>query len=271
VYMPNESGAAGTPGPATDDGDVLNPDVPMQQQIYRQLRAEILDGLWVGRTDFPGERELAERFKVSVVTARTPLERLGEEGLVARGRGKRPRATYIPPSPGDDDDLPVFYPEEESSAYGYELLQVGVDVAPAEACRLFGLPPGSKLWQCVRLRVYDGLPHVVSHNVQLPEVGERHSLEDLKTKPMMSILSSEGIDVTTIRRRLHAGTAPPIVSRHLGLYLDTPVSVCVLTLLDESDAPVEWIRAYVDPKLPVQEEVRDVHKGYWTIPTREKG
>ncbi|MEV5843567.1 GntR family transcriptional regulator [Streptomyces sp. NPDC051985] len=269
--MPNESGASGAPSPATDDGDVLNPDVPMQQQIYRQLRAEILDGLWVGRTDFPGERELAERFKVSVVTARTPLERLGEEGLVERGRGKRPRAVYIPPSPGDDGDLPVFFPEEESSEYGYELLQVGVDVAPAEACRVFGLPPGSKLWQCVRLRVYQGLPHVVSQNVQLPELGERHSLEDLRAKPMMSILSSEGIDVTTVRRRLHAGTPPPIVSRHLGLYLDTPVSVCVLTLEDGQGDPVEWIRAYVDPKLPVREEVRDVRKGYWKIPTRDRG
>ncbi|MGW0581318.1 GntR family transcriptional regulator [Streptomyces sp. NPDC002920] len=73
--MPNESASAdaGSGGPVVDDGDVLNPDVPMQQQIYRQLKAEILDGLWVGRTDFPGERELAERFNVSVVTARTPL------------------------------------------------------------------------------------------------------------------------------------------------------------------------------------------------------
>lgn len=271
MQMPNEAGDAETPSPVTDDGDVLNPDVPMQQQIYRQLRAEILDGLWVGRADFPGERELAERFKVSVVTARTPLERLGEQGLVERGRGKRPRATYIPPGPGNHGDLPVFYPEEELSEYGYEVLQVGVDVAPAEACRVFGLPPGSKLWQCVRLRVYQGLPHVVSHNVQRPEIGARHSLEDLKTKPMISILSAEGIDVTTIRRRLYAGTAPPIVSRHLGLYLDTPVSVCVLTLQDDKGDPIEWIRAYVDPKLPVREEVRDVHKGYWTIPTRENG
>ncbi|MEU6198557.1 GntR family transcriptional regulator [Streptomyces sp. NPDC047061] len=269
--MSNESGGAGNPGPATDDGDVLNPDVPMQQQIYRQLLAEILDGLWVGRTDFPGERELAERFKVSVVTARTPLERLGEEGLVERSRGKRPRAMYAPPGPGDADGLPVFYPEEEVSEYGFEVLQVGVDVAPAGACRVFGLPPGSRLWQCVRLRVHQGIPYVVSLNVQLPETGERHSLEDLNTKPMMSILSAEGVDVMTIRRRLHAGTAPPLVSRHLGLYLGTPVSVCVLTLLDADDVPVEWTRAYVDPRLPVREEVRDVYKGYWTIPRPEMG
>ncbi|MEU6198522.1 GntR family transcriptional regulator [Streptomyces sp. NPDC047061] len=266
--MPNESAAADTPSPAVDDGDVLNPDVPMQQQIYRQLRAEIVDGLWVGRTDFPGERELAERFNVSVVTARTPLERLGEEGLVERGRGKRPRAVYVPTGHEASGGLPVFYPEEEGSEYGYELLEVGVCVVPAEACHLFGLPAGSRLWQCVRLRVFEGVPHLVSHNVQLPEVGQRHSLEDLRAKPMMSILSAEGIDVTTIRRRLYAGTPPPIVSRHLGLYLDSPVSVCVMTLHDENGEPIEWIRSYVDPKLPVGEEVRDVHKGYWTIPMR---
>ncbi|MEU6201869.1 hypothetical protein [Streptomyces sp. NPDC047061] len=41
-----------------------------------------------------------------------------------------------------------------------------------------------------------------------------------------------------------------------------------MTLHDEKGAPVEWTRSYVDPKLPVAEEVRDVHKGYWTIPMR---
>ncbi|WP_217576577.1 GntR family transcriptional regulator [Streptomyces sp. GbtcB7] len=267
--MPSEPASAmsWSIGPAVDDSDVLNPDVPMQQQIYRQLRSEILDGLWVGRTDFPGERELAERFNVSVVTARGPLERLGEEGLVERGRGRRPRASYVPPLAGDTGDLPAFHPEEESSEYGYELLRAGVAVVPTDACRVFGLAPGSRLWECVRLRVYGGQPHVVSHNVQLPEIGERHSLEDLQTKPMMSILNAEDIDVVTVRRRVHATTPPPIVSRHLGLYLDTPVSVTVMTLHDENGAPIEWIRAYVDPKLPVREEVRDVHKGYWTIPS----
>jgi GntR family transcriptional regulator len=268
--MPQKSGSAapGTNVPTPDDGDVLNPDVPMQQQIYRQLRSEILDGLWVGRTDFPGERELAERFKVSVVTARTPLERLGEESLVERGRGRRPRATYIPSPPGEASDLPVFYPEDERSEYGYELLRCGVAVVPAEACRAFGFEPGSKLWECVRLRVYEGRPYVVLHNVQLPEIGERHSLEDLRSKPMMSILRAEGIDVVTIRRRMQATTPPPIVSRHLCLYLDSPVSVAVNTLHDGDGVPIEWVRGYMDPQLPVPEEVRDVHKGYWTIESR---
>jgi len=38
--------------------------------------AEILDGLWIGRHDFPSERDVAERFGVSVITSRAALDRL---------------------------------------------------------------------------------------------------------------------------------------------------------------------------------------------------
>ncbi len=33
--------------------DILDADTPIQVQIYRQLRAEILDGLWIGRRRIP--------------------------------------------------------------------------------------------------------------------------------------------------------------------------------------------------------------------------
>ena len=57
----------------------MNPDVPLHYQIYQQMRAEIEDGLWTGRDDFPGEEDLAQRFGVSVITTRKALTRLAEE------------------------------------------------------------------------------------------------------------------------------------------------------------------------------------------------
>ena len=129
-------------GPPAPDAELLSGDVPMQVQIYRQLRAEILDGLWIGR-DFPGERDTAERFGVSVITARTALERLAREHLVDRGRGRRGRATYTPPET-TPAHLTMFPPPEgPSSPLRYKLVSTGIDIAPADACRAFGLPPGS--------------------------------------------------------------------------------------------------------------------------------
>ncbi|WP_217575019.1 GntR family transcriptional regulator [Streptomyces sp. GbtcB7] len=192
-----------------DDNDVLSPDVPMQLQIYRQLRADILDGLWVGRNDFPGERELAERFGVSAITSCGALERLHDERLVDRGRGRRTKASHVPSPDGTEGGLPLFHPEEQDTEYGYRLLRAGMAVVPAEAARFFELPPGSELWECARPRVYKDQPHVVMHNVQRPETGTLHKLEALQTRPMMSIVTSEGLGVATVRRRIRATNPPP--------------------------------------------------------------
>src|SRR5258707_8505936 len=78
---------------------LFDPNISLHHQIYQQMRTEILDGMWVGRDDFPGEEELAARYGVSVITSRKSLGRLVEEGLVERGRGRRPRATYEPRAP----------------------------------------------------------------------------------------------------------------------------------------------------------------------------
>lgn len=130
------------------DADVLGPDVPIQVQLYRQLRTEILDGLWGGRTGFPGERDLAERYGGSRITSRRALERLAREGLVVRGRGRRATSPYVPPEPPGNGPV-WFVLDSEGSPDAFRPLRVGVETAPAEACRAFGLTPGSALWQCV--------------------------------------------------------------------------------------------------------------------------
>ena len=42
----------------------------------------------------------------------------------------------------------------------------GAAIAPLEACRAFGMPPGTQLWLCRRLRRYEGRPHSVTLNAQ---------------------------------------------------------------------------------------------------------
>lgn len=247
------------------DADVLSADTPIQVQIYRQLRAEILDGLWVERRDFPGERELAERFGVSVITSRAALERLAREGLVERRRGRGTRAVYVP---GDAPagSPPLFPPPDDSDDVGYELIRSGTGIAPAAACRAFGLPAGSHLWQVVRVASFGGTAQVIFHNVQLPEVGERHDLEDLASRPMVSILRSEGVPIATVGRTVLATTAPPMAARHLGLSLDAPVLQIVLVAAAEDGTTLEWTRAFTRPDQPLPEEVLDLATGRWFTP-----
>jgi hypothetical protein len=81
---------------------------------------------------------------------RSALERLAREGLIERGRGRRSRATF---TPGCDLPAPSFnmIPEPDVPSIRHKLINHGVDIAPAEACRVFGLDPGSQLWQALRV------------------------------------------------------------------------------------------------------------------------
>ena len=184
--------------------------VPLQHQIYLQVRSEIEDGLWLDRDDFPGERELADRYGVSVITTRAALDRLADGGWVERRRGRGTRAVRRPDANTASTGpplLPLPAPAGRVN-YRYEVLESLVRIAPADACHAFGEADGSEMWQCSRLRTYRGQPHSVTHNAQRPELGLRHRAEDLRRRPMAALLAAQGIQVRYMRRRFHAATAP---------------------------------------------------------------
>ena len=251
---------AGPEAPAFDRA------VPLQHQIYLQVRSEIDDGLWLDRDDFPGERDLADRYGVSVITTRAALDRLADEGWVERRRGRGTRAIHRPDtnigSPG-----PVLLPLPAPAGrvnYRYEMLESSVRIAPADACSAFGESAGSELWQCSRLRTYRGRPHSVTHNAQRPELGLRHRADDLSRRPMAALLAAQGIQARYMRRRFHATTAPPFVARRLDLTMVDPVLVATFTMHDTDRVCIEWVRIYVHPDHSAPDETMDLETGTWT-------
>ena len=120
-----------------------------------QLKAEIMDGMWIGRPDFPGEEEVALRYGVSVITSRQALVRLVADGLLKRERGRRPQAIFVP-SAAEDVSSPSLFPTFPRHPYIYEIVETDVRVAHTEACAIFGLDHGAHLWHCSRLRHFKG-------------------------------------------------------------------------------------------------------------------
>ncbi|MGE0828848.1 MAG: GntR family transcriptional regulator [Hyphomonadaceae bacterium] len=232
-------------------------DVSLHHQIYLAVRAEILDGLWIGRSDFPGEVGLAKQFNVSVITARAVLNRLVKDGFLLRSRGHKPEVIYSPPdAPHDIDDAGASASVQK--IYDYDLIDVAVTTAPWEACQAFGLPPGSALWQCSRVRLYQGKPHSVMLSVQQPETGHRHSLRQLKTLPMPVVLEQSGRPVVRMKRRMSAAIPPPAISCPLGITMQESVLLATMTLVDKEDQPVDWMRIYFHPSRATHLETLDL-------------
>lgn len=253
--------------------DVLSPDIPLHHQIYLQMRAEILDGLWVRRTDFPGVDELADSFGVSVVTAAKALERLTQEGWLRRSRGRRPRVIHAPFSARVDSAPEVFHhvgrPQAARyrDAFTYRVLQRSVTVAPAQACRAFRLAPGSNLWMCTRLRVFKHRPHSVAYSFQLPENGACYTLAKLRTTAMHRLLTEACLDVESLSRTIGVSLATPLIARHLHLRINDPTLVYTFAYADSRKRVIDWTRVYVNPVEPSPIEVFNFKSGEWSLGT----
>ena len=242
----------------------LDKNVPMQYQIFVQLRAEIVDGLWIRRNDFPTEAELAQRFGVSVITSRKALERLATEGWIERSRGRRTIAK-APPAEHALDSSPVsgkmgrigqsFLP------LSYQVLFKGVAIAPADACKAFKLPPGSHLWLYSLLRTFRGRPHSFGLSAVLPSVGARLEAAKLQDVPIGQILRATGISLNSMTRRLSASLPPPDVASHLSITVNAPTLVCTFTLADDADEILEWARIYLHPNEASPREVVNLKTG----------
>jgi len=239
---------------------LFDPDVSLHHQIYQQMRTEILDGVWVGRDDFPGEEELAARYGVSVITSRKSLVRLVEDGLVERGRGRRPRATYEPRAT-ISSSRPTVFPIGPHRPYKYKIIETEIRVAQAEACEAFGLKYGVQLWHCSRMRHFEGRPHSFVVNVQQPEVGKKHKVSKLTTLPMSVILKQEGFTLGSIKRQVAAKFPGTLASQNLGIPMHAAILHYTFVLTNDTDAPLEWVQIALHPNESPPLEVFDLRTG----------
>ena len=248
--------------PAAAQRKALDANVPLHQQLFTLLEREIVDGLWVGRSDFPGEHELADIYGVSSITSRRVLARLVSDGLIERGRGRRPRVTYVPMRTTPQAASVIF--PMTGRPYKYEILSIGTDIAAAEACDAFGLPHGSRLWQLSRIRRVNGRPHSVTHNAQLPSLGERHARKSLMTLPMVAVLDKAGVTIAELHRKIGVARPPLAVAASLDISVNNNTLVYTHVLIGARDETIEWLRIYMHPDEPSPIEVMDFKTGAWT-------
>ncbi len=217
---------------------------PFYIQIKNYLQLQIQTGAYPVGARLPSERELAEQFNVSRMTARQALLLLGREGLIYTRVGK---GTYVSP-PKFDQDLDALRSfTEEMREHGVEpssrVLEAVLRPAEADVAAQLGIAPGAEIVVLSRVRLADGKPLAIetthlAHQA-CPGILEGH---DFSRESLYSVLRREyGWVLVWADQIIEARLPQPHERRLLGIDRQTPVLSIRRTTYSRHDLPVEFV------------------------------
>jgi GntR family transcriptional regulator len=189
------------------------------QWVKRALLQHIERDLSPGEP-VPSERELADRFGVSRMTARRALSDLVVEGRVFREVG---RGSYVAtPSIRLPLQLTSFTVDMDARGMRPGARTVSRDTIPAgdRLSVVLGLHPDDLVYRLVRLRTADGSPMAIER-VHLPERAVPGLIDmDLHDRSLYSILAAEyGLTFDSGEETIRARTASQQEAQLLGVHV----------------------------------------------------
>jgi GntR family transcriptional regulator len=231
------------------DADATLP-LPRYHQIYLVLREQLAEGRFDVAKPIPGELDLAQTFGVSRVTMRSALDRLAEEGLIVRqrGRGTFARAGVAPPPPVRANLSGLL---ENLLAMGLktrvELVELGTIAAPAEVADALRIEAGTPVQKAIRVRSYRSGP--LSHiTTFVPEaIARAFGRKELAAKPMLQLLEESGVKVSGADQTITAKLADHAVAPRLEVDLGAPLLAVTRVVYGEDHRPVQLLRGLYRP------------------------
>ena len=237
-------GAASGKAPAQADSPI-----PLYHQIYVTLRNRILSGELSEGMVLPGEKDLAQAFGVSRITAKRALNELASSGYVVRERGRGTRVTGVHPRPSEPtrvdgwlENISLMGEATDAKVLEFGYLPAGTAIAEA-----LDIEEGDQVQRVVRVRSLDGesLSYLTTY---VPgDIGADFDAGDLERHSLLQLLERAGIQVASARQSVSAALADPIVAGALGIEAGAPLLEVIRTVFDRNDRPVEFIHVLYRP------------------------
>jgi GntR family transcriptional regulator len=211
---------------------------PHYRQIEQALRLRIA-GLRPGER-LPSDAELCAEFGVSRMTARNAMQRLADEGLIARQPG---RGSFVaePPAHRHANRLMTFSQEmlRTGRTPGSRVLtQVIRPSTPTEAAEL-GIPSGQPVVHLHRLRLGDDEPVALESAVLIGACGPAVLGADLATGSLHETLRRAGIIPRRGTGTITAAAATYADARLLGIRVGDPLLVERRVIVDNHGRRIE--------------------------------
>jgi len=206
------------------------------EQAIRQRLARLKPG-----ADLPSDAQLCEEFDVSRMTARHAMNRLAQEGLVFRVRG---RGTFVgePPTHRRANSLLSFSNEMRRQGRVPSSRLLGRALRPPtreEAVRL-QLKDSEKVLWLRRIRLADGHPIAVESTRLHRRTAVAVLAADLQRESLHAVLVRAGCLPTRGRATISAEPAAADDARWLQMRKGDPMLVERRIILDQQGRPLEF-------------------------------
>lgn len=220
--------------------------MPLYMQIHAQLREQIESGELESGTAVPSERELAEFYGISRMTARQALNELRNDGLVYQERGI---GTFVAKRKLDVHTRNLVGFTEEMKSRGLrpssQILLARREKANKETAKDLGIEAGDEVFHFQRLRLADDSP-LAFENAYLP--AKRFvdlDKMDLEKASLYSVLEEYyGIEMHHAEEILEATAATKEIAAHLGIKSKSPLLVVHRVVFSEANLAVESVRTF---------------------------
>ncbi len=218
---------------------------PLYIQLKDSLVADIRSGRYTAHQRLPSERELADRFQVSRMTARQALLQLARDGVIYTRVGK---GTFVA-EPKIDQQLRALtgFTQDvraRGGRPGSRVLEARAIPAMPEVAAALRVAPGAEVIRLARLRLADGLPLAIE-TAYLPFSLCPNLLQhDFSTASLYHVLEDEyAMTLVGAQQTIEAALAEP---RELELLELTPPAAVlrIQRLTFTSDGvPVEFVQS----------------------------
>lgn len=219
--------------------------MPLYYQLEMQLRRAFEAGQFDPDGRVPGELELTDLYGVSRITVRKALERLEEDGLLVRRRGRgtfvnkeRVDSRRVSRNPGS-----FLQFEDELRRAGIhprvELKGCETGVGPAPVLASLGLSPETTLWRVRRIGFDHRAPLWLEtryYPLHLREILTEDRLTEISINP---VLTRHGFPITGEQWQLEAVLPTPRQAKLLGAARTVPVFRSIFTSFS-GESPVQF-------------------------------
>ena len=224
--------------------------IPLYVQLEQVIKSKIMTGELPPGERIPTEKELAQTYQVSSITARQAVLNLVQEGLLLRKQGK---GTYVQESVanvknimtlnvrgGLNDVVPEGLTKQKVEVLGMQLL-----ASPKRVSQALALGGSREVMQIRRRRIDNGVIVSYVKNYLPAEIGSQISKEDLLSLTMLQILRGKvGLPLERGVQYIEAVIADYEIASALSISIASPVLYLETIIFAEGDKPVDFVQTF---------------------------